>query len=133
MKKASSITLGLILTSSLLGQQFPYQNSGLNSEERAKDLISRLTLDEKTKLMCDISDAIPRLGIKKFNWWSEALHGLAYNSNVTVFPEPVGMAVSFEFFDRTTGKMAVNPGEYEIWYGNSSDVRDLKMAMITIQ
>jgi len=96
MKKALSITLGFILTSSLLGQQVPYQNPGLSSEERAKDLITRLTLDEKATLMCDISDAIPRLGIKKFNWWSEALHGLANNGNVTVFPEPVGMAASFD-------------------------------------
>ena len=46
--------------------------------------------------MCDISDAIPRMGIKKFNWWSEALHGFANNGNVTVFPEPVGMAASFD-------------------------------------
>jgi beta-glucosidase len=54
MNKALSITLGLILTSSLFGQQFPYQNPGLSSEERAKDLITRLTLDEKATLMCDI-------------------------------------------------------------------------------
>jgi beta-glucosidase len=45
--------------------------------------------------MCDQSDAIPRLGIKKFNWWSEALHGLANNDSVTVFPQPIGMAASF--------------------------------------
>ena len=45
--------------------------------------------------MCDQSDAIPRLGIRKFNWWSEALHGYANNDNVTVFPEPIGMAASF--------------------------------------
>jgi beta-glucosidase len=96
MKKILSITLGLILTASLIGQQFPYQNPALSSEERAKDLITRLTLVEKAALMCDISDAIPRLGIKKFNWWSEALHGLANNGNVTVFPEPVGMAASFD-------------------------------------
>jgi beta-glucosidase len=96
MKKALFIILGLILTSSLCGQQFPYQNPGLSSEERAKDLITRLTLSEKAILMCDVSDAIPRLGIKKFNWWSEALHGLANNGNVTVFPEPVGMAASFD-------------------------------------
>jgi beta-glucosidase len=42
-------------------------------------------------------------------------------------------SASFGFFDRTSGKMAVNPGEYEIWYGNSSDTRDLKMEMITVQ
>lgn len=76
--------------------QLPYQNPKLSSEERAKDLISRLTLNEKASLMCDVSDAIPRLGLKKFNWWSEALHGLANNSNVTVFPEPIGMAASFD-------------------------------------
>lgn len=75
--------------------QLPYQNPNLSSEERAKDLISRLTLEEKATLMCDQSDPIPRLGIKRFNWWSEALHGLANNNNVTVFPEPVGMAASF--------------------------------------
>ena len=71
-------TVILILSSSinLLGQQLPYQNPELNSAERAKDLISRLTIEEKAALMCDVSDAIPRLGIKNFNWWSEALHGL---------------------------------------------------------
>jgi beta-glucosidase len=46
--------------------------------------------------MQDQSPAIPRLGIKKFNWWSEALHGLANNDSVTVFPEPIGMAASFD-------------------------------------
>ncbi len=77
-------------------QILPYQNPNLSSEERARDLISRLTLSEKAALMCDVSEAIPRLGIKKFNWWSEALHGLANNDSVTVFPEPIGMAASFD-------------------------------------
>jgi beta-glucosidase len=40
---------------------------------------------------------------------------------------------AFEFFDRASGKMAVTAGEYEIWYGNSSDTKDLKMTKITIQ
>lgn len=75
--------------------QLPYQNPELSSEERAKDLITRLTLEEKAALMCDQSDAVPRLGIKKFNWWSEALHGYANIDSVTVFPEPIGMAASF--------------------------------------
>ncbi|GAB2808137.1 glycoside hydrolase family 3 protein [Ferruginibacter profundus] len=79
-----------------LKAQLPYQNTALSTEERAKDLLSRLTLGEKASLMFDQSPAIPRLGIKKFNWWSEALHGLANNDNVTVFPEPVGMAASFD-------------------------------------
>jgi beta-glucosidase len=89
------ITL-ILFTGTLWAQQLLYQNPNLSSEERAKDLISRLTLNEKAALMCDVSDAIPRLGIKKFNWWSEALHGLANNNNVTVFPEPIGMAASFD-------------------------------------
>lgn len=80
---------------SVFGQQYPFQDPNLSSEERAKDLISRLTIEEKATLMCDQSDAIPRLGIKKFNWWSEALHGYANNDSVTVFPEPIGMAASF--------------------------------------
>src|SRR5271157_3345707 len=96
MKKIRLIFVCFLLNVCLWGQQLPYQNPGLSSEERAKDLISRLTLSEKATLMCDVSDAIPRLGIKKFNWWSEALHGLANNGNVTVFPEPVGMAASFD-------------------------------------
>lgn len=96
MKKELLLALAFLLVVNLWGQQLPYQNPNLTSEQRAKDLISRLTLSEKATLMCDISDAVPRLGIKKFNWWSEALHGFANNANVTVFPEPVGMAASFD-------------------------------------
>jgi beta-glucosidase len=95
MKQIVFITLGLLLTIVLRAQQYPYQNPNLSSEERAKDLISRLTIEEKASLLCDNSDPIPRLGIKRFNWWSEALHGLANNENVTVFPQPIGMAASF--------------------------------------
>ena len=76
-------------------QTLPYQNPNLTAKERAIDLCSRLTLEEKAKLMLDESPAIPRLGIKKFFWWSEALHGAANMGNVTVFPEPVAMASSF--------------------------------------
>jgi len=95
-KQALLLVAAFGFSLSSMAQQLPYKNPKLSSEERAKDLISRLTLSEKATLMCDISDAIPRMGIKKFNWWSEALHGLANNNNVTVFPEPVGMAASFD-------------------------------------
>ena len=76
-------------------QSLKYQNPNLSAKERAIDLCSRLTLEEKAQLMLDESPAIPRLGIKKFFWWSEALHGAANMGNVTNFPEPVGMAASF--------------------------------------
>ena len=95
MKKVFAIGLALFMSLSMTAQQLPYQNPKLSSAERAKDLLGRLTLDEKALLMLDESPAIPRLGIKKFFWWSEALHGAANMGNVTVFPEPIGMAASF--------------------------------------
>jgi beta-glucosidase len=94
IRKELLIIISSLLSLSMIAQ--PYQNPSLSPEERAKDLISRLTLEEKALLMQDQSPAIPRLGIKKFNWWSEALHGLANNDSVTVFPEPIGMAASFD-------------------------------------
>ena len=86
---------GALLAPPMNAQTLPFQNPTLSNQERAKDLLSRLTLEEKALLMCDESEAIPRLGIKKFFWWSEALHGAANMGNVTVFPEPVAMASSF--------------------------------------
>ena len=94
MKWIFALTLS-VLTLHASAQSFPYQNPNLSALERAKDLCSRLTLEEKAKLMLDESPAIPRLGIKKFFWWSEALHGAANQGNVTVFPEPIAMASSF--------------------------------------
>lgn len=94
--KAILVALVLAFSATVAAQRFPYQDPALGSVERAKDLVSRLTLEEKASLMFDQSPAIPRLGIKKFNWWSEALHGLANNDSVTVFPEPIGMAASFD-------------------------------------
>jgi beta-glucosidase len=96
MKNIYLYILSLVWFSNLNAQHYPYKDPSLSSKERAEDLISRLSLEEKAVLMCDQSDAIPRLGIKKFNWWSEALHGYANNDNVTVFPEPIGMAASFD-------------------------------------
>ncbi|MBN2805881.1 MAG: glycoside hydrolase family 3 C-terminal domain-containing protein [Prolixibacteraceae bacterium] len=94
-KKGLLFLFMLMFAGTLFAQQYPFQNPNLSFEERAEDLISRLTLEEKAALMCDQSEAIPRLGIRKFNWWSEALHGYANNDSVTVFPEPIGMAASF--------------------------------------
>ena len=70
-------------------QTFPYQNPQLSAQERAKDLCSRLTLEEKAMLMLDESPAIPRLGIKKFFWWSEALHGAASSASTSPVPSSV--------------------------------------------
>ena len=95
MKKTMLFVLALSATLTGSAQNYPYQNANLTAHERAVDLCSRLTIEEKAKLMLDESPAIPRLGIKKFFWWSEALHGAANMGNVTVFPEPIAMASSW--------------------------------------
>ena len=74
----------------------PYKDASLSPEARAKDLLSRLTLEEKVSLMQHTSPAIERLGIPQFNWWNEALHGVARNGVATVFPITMGMAASFD-------------------------------------
>ena len=97
MRKLPFLICASLLSISLgaYAQSYPYQNPELSAKERAADLCQRLTLEEKAQLMLDESPAIPRLGIKKFFWWSEALHGAANQGNVTVFPEPIAMAASF--------------------------------------
>ena len=133
----------LSMASLSAGAQDPWQNPNLSAKERAADLCSRLTLEEKAQLMLDESPAIPRLGIKKFYWWSEALHGAANMGNVTVFPEPVGMAASFDpdllyrVFDAASTEMRAqyhkrmdNGGEDEkfhslsVWTPNVNIFRD---------
>lgn len=74
----------------------PYQNPNLSPDERADDLIQRLTLEEKVKLMMNGSPAIPRLGIPAFEWWNEALHGVGRNGFATVFPITMQMAASWD-------------------------------------
>ena len=77
-------------------QQLPYQNPNLTASQRADDLLSRLTLEEKVSLMMDTSPAIERLGIPQFQWWNEALHGIGRNGYATVFPITMAMAASWD-------------------------------------
>jgi beta-glucosidase len=76
--------------------QHPYQNSSLPFDERAADLLSRLTLEEKILLMTDNSPAVERLGIPPYAWWNEALHGVARAGKATVFPQAIGLAATFD-------------------------------------
>ena len=78
-----------------MAQTLPYQNPSLTAEQRADDLLKRLRLEEKVKLMMNSSPAIPRLGIPQFEWWNEALHGVGRNGFVTVFPITMSMASSW--------------------------------------
>lgn len=75
--------------------QSTYKNTSLSPEERAELLVKELTLEEKVSLMMDGSRPVERLGIKPYNWWNEALHGVARAGLATVFPQPIGMAASF--------------------------------------
>jgi beta-glucosidase len=126
------ISLGVFCGFSVSAPKLPYQNPNLPAEVRARDLVSRLTLKEKVGLMKDVSDAIPRLGIKKFNWWSEALHGYANQGPVTVFPEPVGMAASFDdqllfhVFDAVSDEARAKNNEYKK-QGESQRFHDLSV------
>ena len=72
-----------------------YKDSSYSPAERAEDLVKQLTLEEKVSLMMDNSKPVERLGIKPYNWWNEALHGVARSGWATVFPQPIGMAASF--------------------------------------
>ncbi len=65
-------------------------------EERVQDLIDRLTVDEKISLMTHSTPGIPRLGIPAYNYWNEALHGVARNGRATVFPQAIGMAATWD-------------------------------------
>ncbi len=65
-------------------------------EERVRDLLSRLTLDEKISLMTNQAGGVPRLGIPAYDYWSEALHGVARNGKATVFPQAIGLGATWD-------------------------------------
>ncbi|MFP5226754.1 MAG: glycoside hydrolase family 3 C-terminal domain-containing protein [Acidobacteriota bacterium] len=73
----------------------PYMNPNLSPEERARDLVSRMTLEEKASQLVNQARAIPRLHVPAYDWWSESLHGVAVNGT-TEFPEPIGLAATFD-------------------------------------
>lgn len=72
-----------------------YKDNSQPLDVRVKDLVSRLTLKEKVSLLGYNSQAVPRLGIPAYNWWNEALHGVARAGEATVFPQAIGMAATF--------------------------------------
>lgn len=98
-KLKSMLLLATLSFGSLTAQtyEYPFRNPDLPLDVRVNDIISRLTLEEKVQLMKHAVPAIPRLGIPAYNWWNEALHGVARTSEkVTVFPQAIGMAATFD-------------------------------------
>ena len=73
-----------------------YLNTSLPAGQRAADLVHRMTVEEKVSQLVNQSRAVPRLNVPDYDWWSEALHGVANNSGITTFPEPVGLAATFD-------------------------------------
>ena len=74
----------------------PYRDPGQPLETRVNDLVSRMTLEEKASQLVNQARAIPRLQVPAYDWWSEALHGVARAGTATVFPEPIGLAATFD-------------------------------------
>ncbi|MDB5134921.1 MAG: glycosyl hydrolase [Mucilaginibacter sp.] len=72
-----------------------YKDAHQSIDTRVKDLVSRLTLEEKASLLGYNSKAVPRLGIPAYNWWNEGLHGVARAGEATIFPQAIGMAATF--------------------------------------
>lgn len=67
----------------------------MNFAERAKELVSKMTLEERMAQLCNKAPAIERLGVPSYDWWNEALHGVARAGTATVFPQAIAMASSF--------------------------------------
>jgi beta-glucosidase len=76
--------------------KLPYQDTSLTFEERAADLVSRMTMEEKVSQMLDEAPAIERLGVTEYNWWNECLHGVGRAGLATVFPQAIGMAAMWD-------------------------------------
>ncbi len=98
--------------------EYPFLDVNLPMEQRVQDLVSRLTLEEKAGLMNDESAAVPRLGIKKYHYWNEALHGVARSGKFTVFPMSSGIGATWdpELIERITTAISD-----EAWGANNRD------------
>lgn len=100
MTNLKKLTIGVLLalcSIHLSAQEvdFSFLNTDLSFEERVDILISQMTLEEKISQMTDHSSAIPRLKIPQYGWWNESLHGVAFSGRATVFPQPIGLAASW--------------------------------------
>jgi beta-glucosidase len=96
MKKLFSTLCFLSVLVITCAQEPAYRNTALPFADRAGDLVSRMTLEEKTAQLLYTAPAIPRLGVPEYNWWNEALHGVARAGYATVFPQAITIANSWD-------------------------------------
>ncbi len=95
--KTSLIVMGImILSTNLKAQVDKFRDCSLSIEERAQDLLGKLTLEEKISLLGFNSPAVDRLQIPAYNWWNEGLHGVARAGQATVFPQAIALAATFD-------------------------------------
>ncbi len=94
--KITAILIMLLILSCENSTRLPYQNTKLDFETRVDDLVSRMTLEEKVGQLDYYADEIAHLGIPRYNWWNECLHGVARAGKATVFPQAIGMAATFD-------------------------------------
>jgi len=113
------------------------------ADQRAADIVAKLTLEEKLQQLVNVAPAIPRLGIPAYNWWTESLHGAIGTVPTTNFPEPVGLAATFDeklvhdvaaaisdenrglhALGRKTGKLGVIGTGLDTWSPNINLFRD---------
>src|SRR5215471_18114056 len=94
---AGVLCLSLLLcASTLVAQQPLYKNPNAPMEQRADDLLSRMSIEEKISQLMSDSPAIERLGVPAYNWWNECLHGVARAGRATVFPQTIGLAATWD-------------------------------------
>jgi beta-glucosidase len=88
--------VSLSISAQQIPDALPFRNTSLQIEERVNDLVSRMSLQEKTDQLLYTAPAIPRLGVPAYNWWNEALHGVARSGYATVFPQSITIANSWD-------------------------------------
>jgi beta-glucosidase len=92
----TSLLLAALAASPVQAQTPPYLDTSLPIDQRVNDLVSRMTLEERISQMGDHAPAIPRLGVPKYEWWNEGLHGVAFAGYATNFPQVIGMAATWD-------------------------------------
>lgn len=75
---------------------FTFMDPSLSIEDRTEILVSQMTLDEKISQLVNHAEALPRFNIPEYDWWNEALHGIARNGKATVFPQAIGLGATFD-------------------------------------
>ena len=87
---------GLFASTCISADEFAWNDSSLSSKDRVDALLEAMTTEEKMAQLLSDAPGIQRLGILPYNWWNEALHGVARNGRATVFPQPIGLAATFD-------------------------------------